>query len=317
MSVKAQCPGCGCGGGEQKPLEKINIAEQHQKYAPANPEVCRRLTDEAEKSAPSYQMLCCANCGLEFADPMRSPNASWYALAYQTLALYPQARWEFQTCLNALGPSDEVFEFGCGSGAFLEHCHAKKIKARGVDFSPDAVDQCVQKGLDAFIFEIGSPLPATTGQSASQIMAFHVLEHLEQPRLLYEQALQVAASDAQLWIAVPSCLRPTRQRGITDFLDQPPHHMTRWSQTSLEQIGLKNGWRMIRFQTEPLSFRTALWWIVKSSRYYRVRREEGRLSNATIERCLRFANYPAAMIRRMTVDRKLTGFSMLACYVRS
>src|ERR1700722_17880032 len=111
MNERTKCPAC--GNDRLNPLEKIDLPEQHQKYAPAYPATSKCLTEEAQKSAPSYQMFRCVDCGLEFAWPMRSPNAEWYALAYQVLDLYPQTRWEFQACLKAFSRDDKVFEFGC------------------------------------------------------------------------------------------------------------------------------------------------------------------------------------------------------------
>ena len=316
MSISEINPCPGCGGVRHEPLEKIDLAEQHRQYAPADGDIARRLTAEAQKSAASYQMYRCADCGLEFAQPMRSPPESWYELAYQTLDLYTPARWEFDACLEAFGPRDTVFEFGCGAGAFLELCRKKGIKAAGVDFSSSAVEACRQKNLAAFPFEIGAPLPEEFRQSATQIVAFHVFEHLEQPRLLFERATQAAAPGARLWIAVPSDLRPNRLRGRLELLDQPPHHMTRWNRSSLDKIATGTGWRMVRLDYEPVSFWNALWWITVSSPWYRRRREAGRLNNPLAERALRLAAYPWAVVRRLTVDRNLSGFSMLACYER-
>jgi hypothetical protein len=298
-------------------MEVINLDDQHRRYAPNNSDVRRRLNKEASKSAASYRMLRCSDCELEFAWPMRSPNPDWYQIAYQTLPLYPAARWEFQACLDVFNTKDFVFEFGCGSGAFLEQCGQKSIKAAGVDFSSDAVEKCIEKGLDAFSFEVGQALPERHGQKASQIVAFHILEHLEQPHLLFERASQVAAERAQLWVAVPSSQRPSRQRRIRDYLDQPPHHMTRWSRSSLQRVGALNGWHLAEFRTEPMPLKIALWWIVTTGAHYQKWHAAGRLTNAQVERAVRYAMYPLALLRRLTIDRGLTGFSMLACYVRS
>ena len=213
-----RCPAC--DGNQHHRLEKIDLEQQHQKYAPHAPEICQRLTEKARETASSYQMFGCASCGLEFAWPMRSPNSDWYGIAYQTLKLYPDSRWEFHACLKEFRDSDEVFEFGCGSGAFLELCARQTIPATGSDFLVAAVDECLRKGFRALPLEISKPLPEKVRNTASQIVAFHVLEHLEQPQLLFEQAALVAKADAKLWIAVPSCRRATRQKCLVDFLDQ-------------------------------------------------------------------------------------------------
>jgi SAM-dependent methyltransferase len=315
MSEINHCPGC--EGTRHNPLEKIDLGEQHRKYVPADEDICRRLTAEAQKSASSYQMFRCSDCGLEFAWPMRAPPESWYEIAYQALNLYPLLRWEFDACLEAFDSQDTVFEFGCGGGAFLERCGKKGIKAVGTDFLIPSIEICRQKNLDAIELDINGPLPEAAWHSASQVVAFHVCEHLEQPRLLFERAAQAAKPKAKLWIAVPSSIRPTRQRGIVELLDQPPHHLTRWNRSALEKIGSDTGWQLVRLQYEETSFYDSLWWMTVTSPWYRRWKQAGRLKNPLVERALRLATYPYAAIRRVTVDREVSGDSMLACYVRS
>jgi len=315
MNGSPSCPVC--AAGQQRPLEKINLEEQHLLYAPADSALRQQLTREAEKSAASYQMLRCERCRLEFAWPLRSPPATWYAAAYGALNLYPESRWEFQFCLQALNEGDTVFEFGCGIGVFMRLCVAEGIHPVGVDFSTTAVESCRKKGLKAFELEIKTALPQEFRQCATQVVAFHLLEHLDEPRVLFERAAEVARQGARFWVAVPSERRLTRQRGLVDFLDQPPHHMTRWNQSALEKVGQTTGWMLTRIQHEPMRIKTALWSIATTGASYCRWRDAGRLKSRFSERVLRFARYPGALLRRATVDRHLTGFSLLACFIRA
>jgi hypothetical protein len=276
-----------------------------------------RLTAEAGKTASEYEMLRCLDCDLEFASPLRAPGGRWYELAYQALDLYPSARWEFAATLNRFRPQDFVLEFGCGSGAFLKRCRNSGIKALGVDFSSDAVRLCHSDGLEARHLEVTQPVLGPHDPQPTHIVAFHLLEHLDNPRKLFEQARAAAGSNTDFWIAVPSSRRSTRKFGLGDFLDQPPHHMSRWADRTLAKIGARTGWRLEHLLFEPLPLRVALWSIATSMPDYLRRERAGQLTSRALERTVRLANYPTALWRRLTVDRDLTGFSMLARFCRA
>ena len=88
-----------------------------------------------------------------------------------------------------------------------------------------------------------------------------MLEHLDDPVRIFEYAGKTATKDTVLWIAVPSHFRPSRTFGLTDFLDQPPHHMTRWNKKSLKEIGRRANWSLDEIYYEPISMKASCWWI--------------------------------------------------------
>jgi rRNA maturation protein Nop10 len=93
------CPACGSAASVA--LESIYLDEQHSWYAPRDPMLQQRLTEQAKKSTPGYTMRRCSQCSLQLAEPMIAPNPAWYELAYQALELYPGTRWEFDQVLAA------------------------------------------------------------------------------------------------------------------------------------------------------------------------------------------------------------------------
>jgi SAM-dependent methyltransferase len=310
MTTILPCPAC--GGERQETLEPIDLPTQHRHYAPANLEIQAQLTRAAARSTSCYQMVGCADCRLEFALPMHSPSADWYALAYSVLDLYPQMRWEFQACLERLRPDGSIFEFGCGTGAFLKLCQERGWPAQGMDFAPSAVEACQRQGLGAVQMEINDAVPAALEQSASELVAFHVVEHLAEPRKLFRQARQIALAGANLWLAVPSDRRASRHFRRRDFLDQPPHHLSRWSAEAFRELGAREGWQLLQVHYEPLSVASSLWHIATASGLYQWAQRHGGMEPGWRERSLRALLYPYAMARRLTADRGMTGFSMLA-----
>lgn len=138
-------------------------------------------------------------------------------------------------------------------------CQKHGLPAFGIDFSEDGVAECLAKGLAARQVDLNEIASASDADRFQQMAAFHFVEHLDQPVTLFEQAASRALPSASLWVSVPSDLRPSRYFGDRDFLDQPPHHMTRWASEAFREIGIRHGWRLVQVFYEPMPMRTALW----------------------------------------------------------
>ena len=301
-----------CGSKDIVPLEEVDIPKQHALYAPSDKLMQERLTETARASALRYQMMLCKNCGLEFAYPPVSPNAEWYNLAYRALNLYPDDRWEFPFVIQKIKAGDTVLELACGSGEFLKVCKANSIPAKGLDFASDAVNQCKKIGLDADLFDLTQPYQRPE-EKAANITAFHILEHLSDPNSLFRFASQAATKNTRLWVSLPSNLRPSRMLKQVDFLDQPPHHMSRWSKKAFAEIGKNNGWILEDVFYEPIPDATIIWWITTRIKAYRSL--QPLLSkSALLEKAARAILYPFVSARRGTRYKDMTGFTMLALY---
>jgi ubiquinone/menaquinone biosynthesis C-methylase UbiE len=198
-------------------------------------------------------MIRCKQCALEFGTPLKAPTADWYGIAYRVLSLYPSDRWEFGEVIRHVRPRQRLFEIGCGSGMFLDRCRASGIEAQGIDCIEEAIRACAAKGLNASLERLGeASLPPAEGQF-DHISAFHLLEHLDNPRSLFERASRLAGGNCHLWLSVPSDQRASRRFGKTDFLDQPPHHMSRWNPEAFAAIGARTGWKLAEVIYEPKS----------------------------------------------------------------
>ena len=304
------CPAC----GHEAPhaVRRFSIADQHALLAPEDAELQRRLTAAALDASLEYELHRCPECGLEFVAPLRAPTPEWYRLLYSTRDLYPKKRWEFDQVLSHVGSDEPILEIGCGAGAFLDCCRRRGLSASGLDFSAGAVSQCRSRGLDASTLDL-SFAPASNGATRFRhIVGFHVLEHLERPGALFDYAACCALPEARLWLSVPSDRNPGRFFDQRDPLDEPPHHMTRWTAAALEQLGVRHGWRLHEILYQPMPLRVAVWWISVCSHAYQSWKEAGRFRHRWAERGFRAAQSPLAALRRLTSLRFLSGHAMLA-----
>lgn len=316
MAAAIQCPACAGTAGES--AGTVNLALQHQEIFPFTPSVWQPLGRASDVS--EYQLYACNGCGLVFASPMIAASATWYEIAYRALHVKPEERWEYEVVVPTLANDDRVYEIGCGTGAFLAHCRERNVTAIGIDFSPDAVAACRAQGFDAAVGAV-SANSSSHGRAASVVASFHVLEHLQCPDDLFRHASRVAAPNATLWVSVPSNRRVARSLGLPDPLDNPPHHLTKWTEAALTAIGAKHGWHLVNVALEPFSWRSALWYVASNFAAYQAARTNGWLRRRMIELPFRASLYPAAFVRLLTTDvDRMSGFSMLAqyeCVVRS
>jgi SAM-dependent methyltransferase len=243
---------------------------------------------------------------------MVAPTSTWYQLAYRALEAKAEIRWEFTVVLEHLTRSDKVYEIGCGAGAFLKLCRERGIDAFGVDFSQDAIDACAKLGFAAEWMDVGLRA-RPRGQAATVVASFHVLEHLECADDMFRAAAMAADDRASLWISVPSCRRVSARLVLPDPLDDPPHHLTKWTEAALASVGARNGWHFEELLYEPFSWRSALWSVASVSRPYAWFRAHGWTRLPGFERALRAVLYPAAFIRLLRSPRRneLTGFAMI------
>lgn len=295
-------------------MELIDLQIQHSMYT-GNVSVQHDLTAKAGILGNKYQMRRCNTCKLEFSDPLKSPSAAWYGQVYSILSnMYPSSRWEFDVLISLLGGASRVGEIGCGSGEFLKACRSAGISAMGIDFSTTAVSAALSQGLSVSLMELGpSDLAPPTSGDRTDVVALQVLEHLENPQMLFDLAAAWCGESANLWISVPSPNRPSRFFGEVDYLDQPPHHLTRWSVSSLEILGSNSGWTLEAVSFEPISFRAALWWFTTRSMFYRLL--SSRLGKSTLtERAVRLVSMPISIASTLRSLSKITGQTMMAKY---
>lgn len=295
------------------PLEPIQLEEQHTKYALNDKAVQKILCTEAAKAAPlGYRMHRCIGCGLEFASPLKAPNAEWYGHAYAVLPLYPSARWEYGTTLGRMAPGQSVIDLGCGSGLYLQLCQNAGLRASGLDFATRAVQSCRASGLDVALLDLSASAPVENRQFDC-LTAFHVLEHMDSPQGLFAYAARLARKGSRFYVSIPGQYRASRHYGERDFLDQPPHHMSRWTERALKEVPGSTGWRFLTVEHESAGYWVKLWEISRRTSLYARLTTKG-WHFGLMDKVARGLTMPYAMWALVTKHKRLSGFSMLATY---
>ena len=257
-SSPATCPAC--RRGRPSLLESVDVqrlADVWSREWPSDPKpstecVADWIASDLETSV--IRVWRCSECRLEFGDPLRSWSAKHYPAQSHGLG-FDQA-----CALRELArqPPASVLEIGCGCGEFLAEADALGHRAIGLDFSAESVEQAQARGVDARLMDL-SDLKALQSrpQAFDVVSLFQVIEHLEEPDVLFDEISQLAASDARLFVGCPAPNRFTRrsqhsQRVLSsDFWDFPPQHPLRWNAKALEAFLARHGWRVDSVEEEP------------------------------------------------------------------
>ena len=91
------------------------------------------------------QMMACAECEMEFADPRRTWRPTHYPAEAHGLG------WDHEQALAMLStmPRRPILDIGCADGQFLEKAAALGHQPTGVDFSEEDVDTSRRRGVEA------------------------------------------------------------------------------------------------------------------------------------------------------------------------
>lgn len=232
-----RCPVCGGEGRTVRTLSRDLIARSLAEF------VERELPSQI--ALPGYVLRMCADCTLEFADPLQPAPGAFYEWLDRERDYYVRSRWEWDRVealiaeRHARQPVQAVLEFGGGDGRFLERvrrCTGARVVT--VERSEAFVANLNRQGIEACTDD--GAVRALAGQAFDFVLAFHYLEHVPDPVGLARQMCALAGSDGRVLCSVP--YSPMCHESLWhDPLNHPPHHLTRWNARSMAALGAAVG----------------------------------------------------------------------------
>ena len=215
---------------------------------------------------------------------------------------YGGIKWEHRTAINDAKGAKNLLEFGCGDGAFLDHARVQLgVDAYGVDFfiTETPPQTKVYEQADAFI---------DAGIKFDVVCAFQYLEHIVDPELFFERALELLnPNGGKLIVSVPN--RESFRKYIPlNVLDSPPHHMTRWCEETFQLLTNYYPLKVMHILSEPLAPYHVAW-------YASIQKERLKAYipfnwlNAYFEHGLRAMLNYSAWLRE-----QITGHTLYVCY---
>lgn len=208
-----------------------------------------------------FQHLRCKGCGHErFLSKKESISAELYeedadynadlAIAQNHKDLlqwnHIQAIPQLQK-LSAVRPL-RILDIGCFNGFFVKELRDNGFDAEGIDFNRKAL------AFGKLVYKLDGHLSARTladleqqGEQYDAVTMFEVIEHLEDFAELIEQAIKLLKPMGVIILSTPNSKmswRPT--------LDSPPHHLSRFSPTSMQRLMKRLGLTVL-YQAEQTS----------------------------------------------------------------
>lgn len=197
-----------------------------------------------------YNIVSCSSCSCMFLNPRLKPDS--LSRCYQLL----------QSCSNSdtekadavAGPSSvkrwwrhyggyqvadavrsgPVLDLGCDKGILLQELKDRGFAVAGVEFSRDAVRECVARGFDVVEADLRS-FSIEAGRYRTVILS-HVLEHLSDPVQFLGRVAQRLRPDDNVVICVPHVKSPVRWLFGSHWHGwDPPFHLVHYEEATLRK----------------------------------------------------------------------------------
>ena len=215
-----------CGGKSAKVIESFPVASLRDAYEHGFKVEVSRFFD-----SPEISFVGCDDCGLRGFDPMPAGDALFYEQLQRLSWYYQDDKPEYSFAKLHVGDAARVLEVGCGKGAFRAYL-PESVSYAGLEFNGAAVEKAHKAGLSVTRESVQDHASRYPG--AYDVVAhFQVLEHVSDPLPFLRACKQALKPGGKLIVAVPaedSFLSICE----TGWLNLPPHHVTRWPDSTLE-----------------------------------------------------------------------------------
>jgi len=159
------------------------------------------------------------------------PPARWAA----SLMPWRRAEWDMSVMYLPHRPGGKLLELGCGGGDLLSSFSAHGWEAEGLDVDPKAIENGKRKGLNVRLGKIEDlRYPANHFDA---IVMVHVIEHIHDPRRLFEECRRILKPGGQLSFVTPNCGSFLhRVFGRAWFPLEPPRHLHIFSVDAITKL---------------------------------------------------------------------------------
>jgi 2-polyprenyl-3-methyl-5-hydroxy-6-metoxy-1,4-benzoquinol methylase len=308
------------GDTKQSPLTKTGEIEVIERVSPSDLIQQWReafeidISDELQ-GVEQIRRFRCSDTGLEFYFP---PEAAGTGQLYESLQkfdwYYMPHKWEHDAAASDIQSGDEVLEVGCGEGEFVEWLREKKkADAQGIELNEGAVAAAQKQSRPVRkedLFDLAGKHP----ESYDVVCSFQVLEHILEVRSFIQASLDVLRPGGKLIFGVPNS-GGFMGKADNDLLNQPPHHMTRWTAEVFRALPTLFPMKLQRLAFEPLADYHLDW-------YASIQREQllSHFPENSVLKSIAFRavhNLFLPLIRRTGIYRFLRGHTVYACFEKA
>ncbi len=199
----------------------------------------------------------CSESDLKFFYPMVTGSELFYEKLQNFDWYYLDEKEEYEYASSYIKPADKVLEIGCGKGGFSEKITAQEYT--GLEFSQKAQTWASQKNI-MVLNESIEQHSINHSEKYSVVCSFQVLEHIAEIHSFIEASIKCLKPGGLLIYSVPSAdsfIASVKN----SILNMPPHHISWWSDKSLQHIAHIFGLKVIDIHHEKLAEIHRRWYV--------------------------------------------------------
>lgn len=224
---------------------------------------CNEHDLSMEEKGKDFTFLKCDSCELIFTETMTAGDEEFYSQheVYRYSSsddaraqkLFFQRTSFFKNELKRIRAGGSLLDVGCGYGGLVSYASDLGLNARGIDFNAQQIE------IGRTVFQLTKNQLCYANTNTLQelisnnikfdcICLFEVLEHVDNPKTLIQQAVDLLEDDGTILISCPNedRLQPTGRV----YVDYPPHHLTRWKPSTLQTLMEKFGFYLDRLDLD-------------------------------------------------------------------
>ncbi len=198
----------------------------------------------------------CLDTGYEFFAPGDCAGSpEFYKELYENAEwAYQETKWEYGVAASFLKKDGRILDVGSGAGQFLASVQATERVGLETNYQGREATPAGIVGLDETV-EIHA---ASKSNYYDVVTAIQVLEHIYDVRSFLESCCTLLRPGGTLVLSVPNNEGFVGAQELP--LNMPPHHMGRWTRSSLSAIAPLLKLELIRVEFEPLQEKNLGWY---------------------------------------------------------
>jgi 2-polyprenyl-3-methyl-5-hydroxy-6-metoxy-1,4-benzoquinol methylase len=250
--MKILCPIC--QDAQIEILEKLSLKDLERLY---RNKLAIAIGQFVSPNPPSEIYFCiCKSTDLRFFYPPVPGDEKLYTKLGEQEYYYSREKPEFLFANNYVEGQMKILEVGCGEGYWGESINCQEYV--GLEMNPMAQSIAQQKGMTVLRQDLKEISVERFGQF-DLVCGFQVLEHVANIRDFLESCCACLKPGGLLIFSVPSydsfiSLSPN------NALNMPPHHLSWWSDKSLESLASIFGLELIDLHHDKLSMQHRHWY---------------------------------------------------------